>query len=372
MSISRFVGMGAAVGVMAVASVIVGGHSYAEEDPYGGETPAEPELREDQPKPDIVGALKSATDMTLYATDENYYSEFGYTLNSKEEQKTYTGDSLSIALRDFDHVYGGVKLTKEQCKKVGTGVAETTSEAQSDAKCFLPRHALRFTSDKREFVVSICFECDGLVWFTGDGYGDNRSQVIQMFSGDDKLRDSMNKILKDVGVTPAREAKKIKVPEHKHEDVKDAITETSWKIIDGADKVTLYSIDPDEYHIGATRKDDSHLKMVLKMLEDGKGVFGKMKLERKQSRGRVLMGAVHGFTREARPAMCFIPRHAIVAEKGKDKCVMLVCFECGQGVVIDAKPSPKDMQSYALWDGGEEYKKFLNNMLTLNGIKIAD
>src|ERR1700677_162053 len=84
-------------------------------------------------------------------------------------------------------------------------------------------------------------------------------------------------------------------------------------LLDGADELELYSIDPDQ---GATENEES--------FRDYR-VLGKTVVKDKGLR-RVIGQCIDG---GLSPAWCFFPRHAVLAKFGEKNVDLVICFECG-------------------------------------------
>jgi len=86
-----------------------------------------------------------------------------------------------------------------------------------------------------------------------------------------------------------------------------------------ADKVTLYSIDGNDYSAGRGSRTAEFF--------GGYPVLGKCEIKGMETR-RKLVGALATSIDKGMEAKCFWPRHAMRAEKGQTVVDYVICFEC--------------------------------------------
>ncbi len=63
-------------------------------------------------------------------------------------------------------VLGKTTVKGADAKKVATGLAKGVADGDSGAKCFIPRHGVRVTHDKKTYDLVICFECHWVYVYT--------------------------------------------------------------------------------------------------------------------------------------------------------------------------------------------------------------
>lgn len=137
---------------------------------------------------DTVAALESAERLELFSLDPE--TEWG-----KPVPKNATGESIAARLEAREGVLGSTVIERDAVR--GEVLARAFASIRKDAtaaKCFLPRHALRFTHGTRTIVVLVCFECTDL-----HVVADARSDLIPIrdVAG---LESRLNSILKARGI----------------------------------------------------------------------------------------------------------------------------------------------------------------------------
>ena len=155
-----------------------------------------------------------------------------------------------------------------------------------------------------------------------------------------------------------------------HARVGAVLSEDARAILAAPERVTLHSIEPDpwsDYGYGRNTE-PSPLAHALETLKAKTGVLGSLPLEGAEERGRVLEGLYAGLIEEGPEAACYLPRHALIYEKGEATVAVLICFQCHYLVVLEAETAKGRYKAFQDPDG---LKQRLNTMLADAGIALA-
>jgi hypothetical protein len=105
-------------------------------------------------KPEVLGALKSATNVVLYSL----VPDRGMDLN---DPSTLTGYKI----------LGSITLDKQSAKSAIAEVLPTINQwTDSTTKCILePRHGLRVTAKGKDYILLLCYHCGDICLVTPTG-----------------------------------------------------------------------------------------------------------------------------------------------------------------------------------------------------------
>jgi hypothetical protein len=99
-------------------------------------------------------------------------------------------------------VLGKTEVKGEKAQKaLADAVKKGVTEGDRGARCFIPRHGLRVTHDKKTYDLVICFECGWLYLYTDKS---DKPQVLLISSSP---QSALNKILTDAKVKIAKPEK---------------------------------------------------------------------------------------------------------------------------------------------------------------------
>jgi hypothetical protein len=126
------------------------------------------------------------------------------TLEKSKELTIYSLDGLSDKKDDWHgaKVLGKTTIKGDDVKKLVTELAKSVEEGNRPARCFIPRHGVRGTSDDAGFDLVICFECGWVYVYT------DKSDKPQTFMITDSTQAKLNKILTDAKIPLAAPPKK--------------------------------------------------------------------------------------------------------------------------------------------------------------------
>lgn len=98
--------------------------------------------------PAVVAALEKADELEVYSLDGEQPAKDGW--------------------HGFK-VLGKTSAKGAEGHKVGALVAKGVAEGKNGAKCFIPRHGVRVTHEKKTYDLVICFECHWAYVYTDGG-----------------------------------------------------------------------------------------------------------------------------------------------------------------------------------------------------------
>lgn len=206
-----------------------------------------------------------------------------------------------------------VELKAKSDDREGLTVAldKTLSAAGPPADCFIPRHAVRATHDKKTYALLICYQCNSLRVFTD---GKDGGEIPIGKTG----QKTLNTLLGLNAKVPVKPVKPVEPVTKAGEGLKK-LPEAVRTALAKAAAVELMAINPEG---GAGKNVDAI---------DGYAVGTKIAL---LSASDELAAALKAFDTSLSEgdslAKCFNPRHAFRATFEKKVYEILICFECHQ------------------------------------------
>lgn len=105
--------------------------------------------------------------------DKKLPAEVASALEKAEALEVYSLDGEKN-VKDGWHgakVLGKTAVKGDEAKKAGALVVKGVADGETGARCFIPRHGVRVTHEKKTYDLVICFECHWVYVYT-DGATD--------------------------------------------------------------------------------------------------------------------------------------------------------------------------------------------------------
>ena len=307
----------------------------------------------------VLRVLRAASSIGVHSVDPQRFDGFGY---GRENQGSPLALSIA-AIEEGDGVYGSIAVSSASDRdEVIDGVDDALSRSGPLALCYIPHHVLTATAAGETVHVHICFQCDYAVLL----HGDTRAARYEPFHDRGALMGLLNRLLAAaaIPVAPPR------TPPRALDDaaIGVALTAEQRAIIEGADDIELFSIDPTRRWMNLLRDQKEPLDHLLKLVRADGGSLGATTFTRTGARGDVARELLSSLRSDANMARCFDPRHLLVFSKGRGRVAAMVCFECSNLLVVgDRGP----VGSLVAHDGGDDLKQRLNTLLHHRGIDVA-
>ena len=130
--------------------------------------------------------------------------------------------------------------------------------------------------------------------------------------------------------------------------VAEALPADARAVLEAPDGMRIYAVDEEAFRSAGKPDDDAQtpLTHALSMLRAPDGVKATTQLADLGECTRISGLVYQGLAEPAPPADCYNPRHAIIAGKGKETIVLVICFECNYIAVLTAATSARDLVSF--------------------------
>lgn len=317
----------------------------------GAELPVEGQIAE--------RVLRGATLIEILSVDAGLWNGFGY----GEENTPSPFLNSENAVAEGDGVFGRVTITdKDEITEIAEGFVDGYAEEGPSALCYIPHHVVVATAGEERVHIHLCFQCHYAV-VIHEGTEAGRYVSFQ----DDGLAKTLNRLLIRGGVPVVVETGPAMTPLDEA-GIADALSPEQRAIIEAPNALTVFSIDPTFAWRDAAKDAASPMVALELALYEQEQALGKTQIARAGVRIQIGHDALAMMRRGAKQARCFMPRHALLFEKGEQKVCLLVCFQCTNLAVIDAagmKPG------YVGIEDKPGLKERLNAIFGRRGVPVA-